>query len=99
MSTQPDWLRKPSAEDLAKYFPDRAQRMGVNGKATISCTVNARGLLEGCSVVSEDPSDQGFGEAAIKMSKLFKMRPMSKDGAPVDGGTVRIPLRFELPKG
>ena len=97
--TQPDWLRKPSAEDLAKYFPDRAQRMGVNGKATISCTVNSRGLLEGCSIVSEDPSDQGFGDAAIKMSKLFKMRPMSKDGQPVDGGTVRIPIRFVLPKG
>jgi periplasmic protein TonB len=27
------------------------------------------------------------------------MRPMSKDGQPVDGGTVRIPLRFVLPKG
>jgi protein TonB len=97
--TQPDWLRKPSGEDINRYYPDRASRMGVDGKATISCTVNSRGLLENCSIVSEDPGDQGFGDAAIKMSKLFKMRPMSKDGAPVDGGTVRIPLRFQLPKG
>jgi protein TonB len=97
--TQPDWLRKPSGEDINRYYPDRASRMGVDGRATISCTVNARGLLQNCSIVSEDPNDQGFGDAAIKMSKLFKMRPMSKDGAPVDGGTVRIPLRFQLPKG
>ena len=72
--------------------------MGVNGQATISCTVDSKGLLGGCSIVNETPSDQGFGDAAIKMSKLFKMRPMSKDGAPVEGGQVRIPLRFELPK-
>jgi protein TonB len=32
------------------------------------------------------------------MSKLFKMRPQTKDGAPVGGGTVRIPLSFRLPK-
>ena len=61
--------------------------------------MNARGTLEGCSVTSEDPADMGFGDAALKMSKLFKMRPMSRDGQPVDGGTVRIPLRFVLPKG
>ena len=72
--------------------------MSVEGKASLSCKVSARGTLEGCSVTAEEPSDMGFGDAAIKMSKLFKMRPMSKDGQPVDGGTVRIPLRFVLPK-
>jgi protein TonB len=96
--TQPDWARRPTGEEVARYFPDRASRMGVNGRATISCSVTSRGALQNCSVVSEDPSDQGFGDAAIKMSKLFKMRPMSKDGAPTDGGQVRIPISFVLPK-
>ena len=73
--------------------------MSVEGKANISCTVNSRGLLESCAIVSEDPSDQGFGDAAMKRSKLFKMRPQTKDGAPVEGGQVRIPLSFRLPKG
>jgi len=95
--TNPDWLRKPSSEDMARYFPDRAQRMGVNGRATISCSVTAKGTLEGCSVISEEPSDQDFGSAAIRMSKLFKMRPKTADGAPVEGGTVRIPIRFQAP--
>jgi protein TonB len=72
--------------------------MEVEGRATITCTVNARGTLEGCSVVSEEPGDVGFGDAAMKLSKLFKMRPMSRDGQPVDGGTVRIPIVFKLPK-
>jgi protein TonB len=49
-------------------------------------------------VLSEDPADQGFGDAAIKLSKLFKMRPQTKDGAPTNGGTVRIPIRFQIAK-
>jgi len=61
--------------------------------------VDAGGSLQGCSVASEEPDSMGFGDAAMKLSKLFKMRPMSKDGQPVDGGTVRIPIRFVLPKG
>ena len=96
--TNPDWARKPSGEDIARYYPDRALRMEVEGRATLSCTVSARGTLEGCAVVSEDPADQDFGAAAIRMSKLFKMRPQTRDGAPVEGGTVRIPLSFRLPK-
>ena len=73
--------------------------MEVEGKATLNCTVDAKGQLQSCSVVSEEPADMGFGDAAMKLSKLFKMRPQTKDGQPVDGGTVRIPLRFSLPKG
>jgi protein TonB len=95
----PDWSRRPNADDLARYFPDRAQRMGVEGKATLSCSVNAKGTLENCSIVSEDPADYGFGEATMKASKLFKMKPKTLDGAPVEGGQVRIPLRWVLPKG
>jgi protein TonB len=97
--TNPDWQRKPSGEDIARYYPERAQRMNVEGRATISCQVSAKGTLESCSLVSEDPSDQDFGSAAMRMSKLFRMKPKTADGAPVEGGTVRIPIRFQLPKG
>jgi len=97
--TQPDWLRKPTGEDVARYYPDRAQRMNVEGRATINCTVTAQGTLSACTISDEEPNDQGFGEAAMKMSRLFKMRPQTKDGSPVSGGVVRIPIVFRLPKG
>jgi protein TonB len=97
--TSPDWAKRPDAEALSRYYPERASRMGVSGSATISCTVTAQGTLTDCSVLSEDPPDGGFGEATLKVSKLFRMRPQTKDGAPVAGGQVRIPLRWVIPKG
>jgi protein TonB len=95
--SNPDWIHQPNGDDFARFYPDRAQRMGVAGRATLHCQVSASGTLS-CSVSSEDPPDQGFGEAALKMSKLFKMRPQTRDGAPTSGGTINIPIRFQVPK-
>jgi protein TonB len=94
--SNPDWTRKPTGDDLANYYPDRAQRMNVAGRATISCTVTVQGALTGCSVTSEDPADYGFGQAALKMAHLFKMKPQTADGQPVGGASVTVPIRFQL---
>jgi protein TonB len=96
--SNPDWLRKPDADDMARYYPDRAQRMAVSGHATITCTVNANGTVGDCSIISETPSDQGFGDAALHLSKLFKMKPQTRDGVPTAGGKVTIPIGFQIPK-
>ena len=97
MITRPDWIRKPSGDDLATYYPDRAQRTETNGTVSLSCSVTAKGTLEKCMVVSETPSDYGFGDAAIRLSKIFRMKPQTSDGAPVEGGTVVIPIVFRVP--
>jgi protein TonB len=83
---------------VARFYPERAQRLEVEGRATISCSVTAKGTVTDCSVVSEEPADAGFGDAALKMARLFKMKPQTRDGAPVEGASVRIPLSFRLPK-
>jgi len=97
--TNPDWIRRPDARDLARLYPMQAAVAEVEGHATISCSVSDAGALVGCTVLSEEPGDMGFGYAALAMSGLFKMRPLTRDGQPVAGGQVRIPIRFGLPKG
>lgn len=82
---------------MARYYPSRAARRDIEGRAVIGCHVTADGRLTRCSVDAESPSGEGFGEAALKMSRHFKMRPMTRDGVPVSGGVIRIPIRFALP--
>jgi protein TonB len=92
----PTWLRKPSGEEMARYYPDSAARRGVSGLATLSCSVTAAGTVRDCEVVGETPQTAGFGAAALKLAKLFKMAPQTMDSQPVEGGTVRIPIRFTI---
>ena len=94
----PDWQSIPSGADMAEFYPKDAAAKHIEGAATIRCMITAAGNLEACKAIDETPPGAGFGDAAIAMSAKFKMRPKTRDGVPVPGGVVTIPIRFVLPK-
>ncbi len=96
--TRPDWRQKPTGDDMAKYYPEKAFKDGASGMAVITCNVTKDGALTACAVVKEKPKDYGFGAAALALSTSFLMQPKTIDGQPVDGGTVFIPLIFAVPE-
>lgn len=93
---RPDWLEKPSGEDMADYYPSHAARNAISGKATINCQVTTGGLLEQCRVVQESPPGEHFGEAALKLAPKFRMIP--PDDPNVSPGEVTVPLIFQAPE-
>lgn len=91
---RPDWTSKPTAEDVGRAFPASALKDGLSGLATITCIVTAEGALTGCEASVQQPEGQGFGEAAIKLSRRFRLRALDADGRPTVGRPIRIPIRW-----
>jgi TonB family protein len=105
---QPVWIRKPSAEDIARLYPAGAARRGLSGRVTLTCRIGADGRLPACGVgrvevVGEQPAtpddEPDFGTATLRLANLFQMEPVSRDGVKTAGGVVRIPVRWSPPAG
>jgi TonB family protein len=94
--TPPQWLHRPTAEDIYSVWPAAAARAGVGGHASMTCIVNTQGGLEECRVESERPEGMGFGAAVLSMAPQFSFRPATHDGQPVRR-SVSIPLEFIPP--
>ncbi len=93
--TNPQWIERPNGRDFAREYPERALEREREGRVVLDCVVNADGRIS-CAVASEDPSGWGFGSAAVRISRSFRMSPRLEDGRPAEGGRVRVPIAFRL---
>lgn len=92
--TNPRWLQTP--RDLARYYPNRAQAMGVEGSATLDCLVDISGRLA-CAIVAESPTGWNFGAAALRIARDYRMAPATQGGQAVQGH-YRMRVPFEIPR-
>ena len=73
----PELIRGASAEDIARFYPERARELGVEGAATIECSVSEGRRLQSCLILSETPIGQGLGRATVQMASRMQARPAS----------------------
>lgn len=92
----PQWVRQPSAAQMERAYPRGAATDGLSGRAVLNCTVQASGEVANCSVSSETPEGEGFGRAALSLSRYFRLSPRTVDGQAVEGARVTIPLTFNI---
>lgn len=73
-------------------YPAKARAEGVGGKVLLHCTVAKQGALAKCKVISEPPHGEGFGDAALSLTPLFRAVPgqMAK--------RVVLPVVFKPPR-
>ena len=93
---KPYWIEKPDGADMSSFYPARAARQDLNGRARIKCVVAADGRLAECRVLSESPQGEGFGAAAVALSSKFRLLPPD---VPVGSQSpeITIPIVFEIP--
>lgn len=88
--TNPRWLRQP--RDLARYYPARPLARNLTGQVVLDCLVDTNGALN-CSVLSETPANWGFGDAALRIARDYRMVPAMQDGQAVEGRyRMRVPF-------
>jgi hypothetical protein len=88
--THPIWTRRPSQNDLMRLYP-RGVR-GIRATVVASCLIDVAGKFSSCEITREDPGQMGFGDATIRLSKLFQMKATDGDGAPVAGRRLVLPV-------
>ena len=89
------WLQRPSSQDFNRFYPTRALEREQEGRVMLDCLVDGGGRIS-CTVISEDPSGWGFGEAALRISRNFRAAAQTSDGRPTTGGRTRVPISFRL---
>lgn len=90
----PSWFNSPHDADLAAHFPFRARHARVSGRVELSCLIQLDTRLV-CSVAAEDPEGYGFGDAAVRVSETWRINPATRDGVPIEGVRLGLPLRLQ----
>lgn len=93
------WAALPSGQAFSAGFPKAAMDAGVRqGRVVIACEAAAGGKLEACKVAKEEPPGLGFAAAAMALSPSFRIRPWTAEGLPTIGGSIQVPIRYQLPE-
>ena len=85
-----NFLARPDGPTLARFYPDRARELGLEGFGEIDCTVTGGGTLSGCRVAEEAPLNERFGQASVRVAEAVQLAPATKTGRATAGKRIRL---------
>jgi TonB family protein len=90
------WAAAPSYADVAAAYPEKAKAAKVGGHATVYCEFKDTGGLTECRTVAEEPRGQGFGAAAAKLARQFRLPVAGPDDVKaLRTAAVQLPVTFD----
>ena len=95
---RPTFAKRPSAEEIATFYPARAVGLAQEGQARLLCDVGDGGEVSGCRVLSESPPGSGFGLSATEVASLFVLDAVDSNGIAVAGRKLVLSMKFSQPK-
>ncbi len=95
----PWWTCPDPPDTQQRYYPEKAQQLGVQATADIQCRILASGKPSACAWISESRPNFRFGDYASKIGCLMRFKPATgADGTP-QPGIFRTTIRFRLQGG
>ena len=92
----PWWTCPDSPNSQQRYYPEKAQNLGVQATADIQCRFLASGKPSACTWISESRPNFSFGDYASKIGCLMRLKPANdKEGTP-QPGIFKTTIRFQL---
>jgi hypothetical protein len=90
------WRLKPSGDDIARVYPNKARLENKFGWTVIECQTEPTGDIRDCLVLGESPAGYGFGEAGLKLARRFQLDTKKTAPTELTGGVVTIPIMMTM---
>jgi protein TonB len=93
LSTPPQFDANSIMADLV--YPPIALRSGIEGRVILELFVDRTGTVQRVTILQENPTDRGFGEAAIRAFTGRRGTPATANGEAVSA-RYRYPVTFRI---
>lgn len=92
---RPSWVRKPSDAEIRYAYPEEAMPYQLAASVVLECEVEVDMTVINCEVQESTTPGYGFEDAALRLTRKFRLHPLYMDNSPVARAKVRIPISFK----
>jgi TonB family protein len=96
--TSADWIYKPSSDIMNTFLPRNVKTEPGHraGEVVLKCKLHPDATVSNCTVIDQTNPAVPFGEAAVRASSMFRIRPRAANGTATDENWVLIPVSYDV---